>query len=341
MSPTWYYVVGGASGLISWMAVCLSALSDVLPPQWRAAGFGLLIAGFSLGFALSPILATLLNHLQVSITALSVLSIAWLTTIFFFPETLPPEVAAEAARVRRARPQSPTVWGRVLQALGRPFRELSILNRSSFFRILSALAFFSGMVSAGDQRLLIYYVEERLGFTDKDVALMFVLIGIPGIIVQGILIKPFIECLGEKHVIALCFMVGALDNVMYGLAGQKVTIFVAITISSFCGMAFPTISAVKSNNVEESEQGRIQGALYSLQALASGVGPMLLRLVYHFTKDSRFPGAGTMFIFAGSLYIVAAGFAMALPREKADSRIRNKESDTMESPAEGPETSLL
>ena len=51
---------------------------------------------------------------------------------------------------------------------------------------------------------------------------------------------------------------------------------------------------------DESEQGRIQGALYSLQALASGIGPVLLRFVYTHTKRSPL-GPGTMFVFAGFL----------------------------------------
>ena len=73
---------------------------------------------------------------------------------------------------------------------------------------------------------------------------------------------------------------------------------------------------------DESEQGRIQGALYSLQALASGVGPVVLRFVYGQCKDS-FLGPGAMFIMAGGLYFVAVGFACALPKDKANARRRS------------------
>jgi len=72
-------------------------------------------------------------------------------------------------------------------------------------------------------------------------------------------------------------------------------------------------------NVKESEQGQIQGALYSVQALASGAGPMVLRAIYHYTKDNP-PGA--MFLVAAILYLVAASFAWALPPEKANSSAR-------------------
>ena len=76
---------------------------------------------------------------------------------------------------------------------------------------------------------------------------------------------------------------------------------------------------------DESEQGRIQGALYSLSALASGVGPVLLRIVYRHTKDMPYPGPGMMFIFASFLYLVATCFACALPKDKANSKNKREE----------------
>jgi hypothetical protein len=70
----------------------------------------------------------------------------------------------------------------------------------------------------------------------------------------------------------------------------------------------------------ESEQGRIQGALYSVQALAAGAGPMAMRYVYHLTVNGAFLGPGSMFVFASSLSLVAAACAYALPKNRADSR---------------------
>ncbi|KAI2510119.1 major facilitator superfamily-like protein [Fragilaria crotonensis] len=320
MSPTWYYVASGSTGLVNWIAVALSALADVLSPKFRAPGFGLLLASFSLGFALSPMLGAIFNHIQVSVVCCSILTVAWLSTVCCLPETLPPEAAAEAARVRAAQQAvDPTLWETTWNILIRPFRELSILNRNNLFRLLSALAFFSGMVGTADRTLLLYYVEEQLSFNEHDVAIMFMLSGILGILVQGVLIKPFNECFGERYVIVIAFVFGAVQNFLVGIARNKLTIFISTVVASFCGMSFPTISSIKSMNVKESEQGRIQGALFSVQALAAGAGPMVLRAIYHYTKDET-PGA--MFIAAAGLYLVAAGFGWALPPEKANSSAR-------------------
>jgi hypothetical protein len=65
---------------------------------------------------------------------------------------------------------------------------------------------------------------------------------------------------------------------------------------------------------EPSEQGRIQGALSSLSALAAAVGPLAMRSVYQVTKnDSSYFGPGSMFLLAALMYLVAVYCAYLLP----------------------------
>ena len=71
---------------------------------------------------------------------------------------------------------------------------------------------------------------------------------------------------------------------------------------------------------DELEQGRIQGALSSLSSLASAIGPMSLRYVYHTTKNGGGFGKGTMFIFGSGLYLVATFCAWLLPESQANSK---------------------
>lgn len=192
-------------------------------------------------------------------------------------------------------------------------------------RLISAVAFFTGMVSSADQILLVYYLEDQLNFDAKDISLMFLTIGVTGIFVQVVVMKPLNDMVGEKMVVALSFMAGTLGNFLYGIGRNKSVIFVALLISGLGSMSFPTISAIKANNVESSEQGRIQGALYSVQSLASGLGPAMMQYVYSKTKTMNgfLLGPGTMFIFASALYVVGIGFALALPNDKANTNPRH------------------
>ena len=72
-SPYPYYASHAISGVVSWIATALSAISDAMPPMYRAPAFGMVLAGFSLGFALSPVLAVFLSHLGVSVLSLAIL----------------------------------------------------------------------------------------------------------------------------------------------------------------------------------------------------------------------------------------------------------------------------
>eukprot|EP00571_Detonula_confervacea_P011970 CAMPEP_0172305814 /NCGR_PEP_ID=MMETSP1058-20130122/7032_1 /TAXON_ID=83371 /ORGANISM="Detonula confervacea, Strain CCMP 353" /LENGTH=533 /DNA_ID=CAMNT_0013017527 /DNA_START=48 /DNA_END=1649 /DNA_ORIENTATION=- len=323
MSPFFYYASHATSGLVSWMAVALSALSDVMPPMWRAPSFGLVLAGFSMGFALSPILAVFLSHLGVSIFSLGILVGGFMFACVSLPETLSP-ISSEKARLKRLaeRPMMETQTEVIMYYLQRPMKELMILNRNKLFRLLSALAFFSGCISTADHTLFLYYVVDNFGFGDKDIAVLFLIIGIMGMLVQTVVLKPLNSLIGERRVIIVAFLVGALHNYLYGVAKYKSTIFISATIASLTGMSFPTISAIKANNVDELEQGRIQGALYSLSSLASALGPMMLRYVYSQTKDGGGFGKGTMFIFGAGLYLVATLCAWLLPEEQANSNLK-------------------
>lgn len=151
MSPFYYYAAGAIQ--INWWAVAMSALADVLPPQWRAPSFGVILAGWSCGIALSPRLSLWLGHLNVSIWSLVTSFLGLGVIAIFLPETLSEETKEQALSQRAERKMA---WWY------RPLWELSILNRNPLFRLLSSLAFFSGIVAAGDHSLLLYYIEDRV-----------------------------------------------------------------------------------------------------------------------------------------------------------------------------------
>lgn len=124
INPIFYYTAQSISGLVNWMAIALSALSDVLPPEWRAPGVGILMAGFMLGLCISPTLAVFLTRLQVTVLSFCVVFSGFLVACFFFQETLPEHVA-EQARLRREREderEERTNLGRILRVMTTPFR---------------------------------------------------------------------------------------------------------------------------------------------------------------------------------------------------------------------------
>lgn len=150
MNPSWYYAAGSATGIVGWVSVTLSALSDVVPPHWRAASFGLLLAALSLGFSISPTLAIVLGHFAISVLSLASVWLGLILVIFALPETISEASAQEARQARHEVYDQLTERERSVWFLYRPLWELLILTRSRLFRLLSCLAFFSGMVSSAE-----------------------------------------------------------------------------------------------------------------------------------------------------------------------------------------------
>jgi fucose permease len=95
----------------------------------------------------------------------------------------------------------------------------------------------------------VYYIEERLDFKDSDIANLFLVLGCLGIFIQGFVLKFMNDWLGERRLLIVAFTIGTIHNALYGMATIKAAILIAAAIGSFASMAFPTISAIKSNNV--------------------------------------------------------------------------------------------
>ncbi len=91
-------------------------------------------------------------------------------------------------------------------------------------------------------------------------------------------------------------------------------IFIAAILSGLSDVGFVAISSLKSTHVSEKEQGRIQGAVYGVRALASTLGPLAYSSLYDSTWSSKtVVGQSVPFIVALALYSVTTAVASRLP----------------------------
>ena len=309
IEPVWFYIFDCAGGAVNSMSISFAILSDVMPPKWRAPAFGMLLASFYIGFSFGPSFPLLMTHLWVSIASFMLIFSAFLCSLFLLPETLPADIAEEN-RARREEQEEGMGW----KIMVRPITEMAILNRDSFLRLLAAGSFLSGMVYSSDIVLVVYYVEDQLNVRDSDLAQIFFIMGMLGIVIQALLLKSMIAYLGEKGLLVTSFLSGTCHNACYALARGKRLIYVAFCLSQLTKTNFPLLSSLAANNVDKHEQGRIQGALFALSALADAIGPIMLEYIYSHTKTTL--GPGTMFAFASFLYFLGTIFVSLLPTKK-------------------------
>lgn len=239
---------------------------------------------------------------------------SFLYTLTFFPETLSDSIRTRNQHEYQSletESEEDSIAKQVACALKQPFKEMKILNRNFTIRLVAIASFFSSMVYSTDVNLVIFYIEEHLDVRANDIARMFFVMGVVGIVFQAVLLQPMVNTLGEKGALITSFISGTIHNFLYGIAQSKGTIYVALCFSQLTKTNTPVLASLASNAASESEQGQLQGAFYAVNALSAAIGPLVMQYIYDRTKDSI--GPGTMFVFAAFLYFVGTMVVSFIP----------------------------
>ncbi len=267
------------------------------PADRRAGAYGLMQAGMSMGFAIGPGLAGLLGGIDPVLPFWAAAAFSLVNAAFGFfvvPESLP--------KARRAAVQ--------LSKLGY-FRAMSILtSKPGLLRmsLVLALAQFATMVFP---TVFVLYAEHRYGWKITAVSLCITAFGVCSAIVQAGVSGRMVRALGESKVIRIGLLCGVAGTAVFGLAPIGALFMVGIPIMTLSGICGPAIQSLMTRQVAASEQGRLQGANTSLQALAGIVAPMMFSGVFVLTVDG-WHGINTMgaaFLLASATLATAAVMA--------------------------------
>ena len=295
-----------------------------------------MLAGYFGGYSLAPSMTIIIsNDAAVAMFSFLCCIVAFITASYYIPETLSDQIQnatddlqtteediAESVDIINTTDiqlttysiwRSNLVW--VWLVATRPLREISILSRNRTLQLTSLGSFCSAMVFSIDATLVIYYIEETLNIQRSDIAIMTLALGIAGILIQGVMIHPIVSTMGEKGALILAFSCGTLHNFLYGSARTKVTIYAALILSQLTKTNIPILSSIASKQVAPNEQGRIQGALFAINAVGNAVGPILVQFIDHQTKRNF--GPGSMFIYASVIYAIGTIVVSWIPKDSS------------------------
>ena len=276
------------------IATAFAYIADVTPTDRRAGAYGLMQAGMSMGFAIGPGVAGLLVGIDPTFPFWAAAALSLVNAVYGFfvvPESLP--------KARRATLQ--------LGKLGY-FRAVSILtSKPGLLRmsLVLALAQFATMVFP---TVFVLYAEHRYSWTIATVSLCLTAFGLCSAAVQAGVSGRMVRAFGESKVIRIGLLCGVAGTAVFGLAPIGVLFMVGIPIMTLSGICGPAIQSLMTRQVAPSEQGRLQGANTSLQAIAGIVAPMLFSGVFYFTVGG-WHGINTMgaaFLLASATLATAA-----------------------------------
>ena len=116
-------------------------------------------------------------------------------------------------------------------------------------------------------------------------------------------IGRIVKRLGEQRALLFGCAMGALGFTLYGLAPNGWWFWAAMPIAALWAVSMPAAQAIMTQHVAPHEQGRLQGAIGSLNSIAGILGPTL------FTQTLAAVAVAHVHDFwAGATFWLAAGF---------------------------------
>lgn len=272
-------------------------ISDITPPEQRAARFGLMGAAFGIGFVVGPALGGLLGSISPRLpfwasAVMALANVCW--GLLVLPESLPPE--------RRA----PFSW-----KSAHPLGALRLLRSHPTLAGLASCYFLLNLAHVVLPSTTVLYMRYRYGWDTRAVGILLAGVGFSALIVQGALVKPIVGWLKERRAMAVGLAFGAAGFAIYGLAPSGALFWVGVPVMALWGIATPSLQTLMTRLVGPTEQGRLQGALSSLMSLASLIGPTVFTQAFAVSISGRAPAAaaGAPFLLATGLIVAAIALA--------------------------------
>ena len=278
-------------------------ITDVTPPEKRAASFGLIGAAFGAGFILGPAIGGLLGAISPRLpfwasAFMALANVCW--GWFVLPESLPKE--------RRV----PFSWKNA-----NPLGALKLLRAHPMLTGLAGSYFLLNLAHGVLPSTSVLYMHYRYGWDTRAVGILLAGVGVSSLIVQGFLVKPMVKWLKERRAMALGLTFGAVGFAIYGLAPTGPIFWIGVPVMALWAIATPSLQTIMTRLVDPTEQGRLQGALASLVGLGSLIGPTMFTQTFAAFISTRadlgLPGAP--FLLAAALVIAATyvGWRATLP----------------------------
>ena len=271
MAPSlgWLFVGRLFSGITAaTFSTALAYISDVTPPEKRAASFGIMGAAFGSGFVLGPAVGGLLGGLSPRAPFWASAALALINVIygyFVLPESLPREH-------RRAFD-----WKRA-----NPVGALSLLSKRKGLLGMVAVYGIYMLAHQALQSTFVLYTQHRYGWDARTVGLMLAGVGACTIIVQGGLVRHVVRLFGERRTLLLGLTGGMCGFIAYALAGTGPALMASVPIFGLMFFTGPPLQGLMSRRVQPNEYGLLQGANASIMGIAGIIGPVMFSQVFAF-----------------------------------------------------------
>ncbi|TFG00667.1 MAG: MFS transporter [Promethearchaeota archaeon] len=268
----WFLLVSRIlSGIATEVSIAQAYMSDITSDKKRTPGLGKVRAAFSAGVIIGPIVGAALAFIGYWASGLLAVSLTLINLVFayfFLPETI--EI-------------SESIKKKLIDKEKNLFQGLKNAIKQPIIPSLLVTFFVVSYAYAAIPILVPYVSQEFFGFTEFDLSLVFVFIGVLQFITQGFLMEKLSNVIGELLLIIIGIISISLGIGLMPYLQNIILFYILITIlSTGSGFVRTSIPGLISKTTSEKEQGKYMGITQSAASLAFIPGPLVAGITYQY-----------------------------------------------------------
>jgi DHA1 family tetracycline resistance protein-like MFS transporter len=284
-------IIAGLAGAT--YSTATAYLADVTPKEKRAAAFGLVGAGFGVGFIFGPALGGIMGEYGTRApfyAAAAVAAANFAYGWFVLPESLSQENRRHFDW-KRANP------------LG-AIQQISNFPMVVWFLGASTLYGFAHMVYPA---VWSFFAKAAFNWSNAEIGLSLAAVGVFFTVVQGGLIGIILKRLGEVRTALMGFAANIFGMTAIAFATQDWIVWAMMPVTALGALVTPALTGLMANRIPDNQQGELQGLMASLGAIVAILSPLLMTQTFgYFTAhDALFFFPGAPFLAAACLMVLA------------------------------------
>ena len=272
-------VLGGITA--STHSTAAAYVADISSSEQKAARFGYIGAGFGIGFVLGPIIGGLLGEIGPRIPFFAAAIVSALNAAacyFFLPESL----------------QNKNVKQFLLRNIN-PFNTFKVITKFDSLKVFLLVFLLYSISTAVYAAIWPYFTAERFSWSPGMIGLSLTVYGVCFAFIQGVLVQPTINLIGRYNTVLLGFGTEIVAMVLIAIITNGWFLIALTPLASLGVIGQPALTALMSDQVDERNQGSLQGVISSLTALSMIITPLSMTwILAQFSNQSSeiyFPGA--------------------------------------------------
>ena len=272
-------VLGGITA--STHSTAAAYVADISSSEQKAARFGYIGAGFGIGFVLGPIIGGLLGEIGPRIPFFAAAIVSALNAAacyFFLPESL----------------KNKNVKQFLLRNIN-PFNTFQVITKFDSLKVFLLVFLLYSISTAVYAAIWPYFTAERFSWSPGMIGLSLTVYGLCFAFIQGVLVQPTINLIGRYNTVLLGFGTEIVAMVLIAIITNGWFLIALTPLASLGVIGQPALTALMSDQVDERNQGSLQGVISSLTALSMIITPLSMTwILAQFSNQSSeiyFPGA--------------------------------------------------